>query len=244
MLNSDKPNNLPRHIAVIMDGNGRWATSKGLSRSKGHRAGAENAQKLVEYSKKLGIKYLTLFTFSSENWKRPKSEVDDLIRLLRYYLRKETSEFHKSGAKLNIIGDLSKLPKDVVDMINNAMDLTKDNNDIIVTVALSYGGRQDITNAVKNIAEDLRVNKINEIDEDLVGSYMMTGDTPDPDLLIRTGAETRISNFLLWQLAYSEIYFCDVLWPDFNSLNLDKAIEFYAAKQRRFGGLPNLQENK
>lgn len=231
---------LPRHIAIIMDGNGRWATARGLSRAKGHRHGIEAAQKTVEAAKELGIEYVTLFSFSSENWNRPQDEIDDLMDLLRYYLRKETAELHKTGARLRVIGDRDRLPDDIVGMIENAENVTLDNTEINVTIALSYGGRQDIVYAARRIAEAAAAGDIDpaRVDEDMFDGFLMTADIPDPDLVIRTSGESRISNFLLWQSAYTELYFTDTLWPDFSCEELEKALEFYAQRERRYGALP------
>ena len=230
---------LPQHIAIIMDGNGRWATRNGLSRTQGHRKGAEAAQKIVEAARDAGIRYVTLFTFSSENWNRPQSEVTDLMDLLRYYLKKETAEMHKSGACLKVIGDRERLPADIVSLVENAENITKDNTRITVVIALSYGGRQELAIAARNLVLQAAAGKITpaDINETTFSSNLMTSGIPDPDLVIRTGGEHRISNFLLWQLAYSELYFSDVYWPDFSAAHLQAALDDYAGRQRRFGGL-------
>lgn len=230
---------VPRHVAVIMDGNGRWAESRNLSRLEGHRAGAEAARKVVEAARDLGVQYITLFSFSSENWNRPADEVNGLMDLLRLHLKKQTAELHKSGARIRVIGDRVRLASDIVTMIEQAETITKDNTDITVVIALSYGGRQDIAFATREIARAVRDGKIDadNVTENLFAQYLMTSDIPDPDLLIRTSGEARISNFLLWQMAYSEIYFTDTLWPDFALKDMEAALAFYASRERRYGGL-------
>ena len=234
---------LPVHIAIIMDGNGRWATRHGLSRTQGHRKGAEAAQKIVQAARDAGIRYVTLFTFSSENWNRPASEVGDLMDLLRYYLRKETAEMHKSGACLKVINDRARLPEDIVSLVEQAEEITKDNTQITVVIALSYGGRQELVATARRLAAKASSGEIKaqDIDETVFTANLMTAGIPDPDLVIRTGGEHRVSNFLLWQLAYSEFYFSDVYWPDFSPAHFTAALEDYAGRQRRFGGLADQQ---
>ncbi len=236
--------NTPKHVAIIMDGNGRWATARGLSRAEGHRKGAEAARQVVETAKELGIPYLTLFAFSSENWNRPEDEVSDLMDLLRYYLKKETAELHKSGARILIIGDRERLPIDIVKLIDNAETLTRDNEKITVVLALSYGGRQDILFAAKELAKQARAGEIDldTVNEDIFSQYLMTRGIPDPDLMIRTSGESRISNFLMWQLAYAELYFTDTLWPDFLKKDMEKAIDYFNSRERRYGGLSQMHE--
>jgi undecaprenyl diphosphate synthase len=231
--------NTPKHVAIIMDGNGRWAVARGLSRAEGHKKGAEAARQAVESAKDLGIQYLTLFSFSSENWNRPAGEIDDLMNLLRYYLKKETAELHKGGARLLIIGDRSKLSQDIVALIDNAEKLTKDNGKITVVIALSYGGRQDILFAAKELARQAKagVVDVEKADEDIFSQYLMTKGIPDPDLMIRTSGENRISNFLMWQLAYAELYFTGILWPDFSKKDMEAAVEFFNSRDRRYGGI-------
>ena len=240
---SQSQSDLPRHVAIIMDGNGRWASARGLTRIEGHKKGAEAAQRAVEAARDLGIQYITLFGFSSENWRRPAVEVDGLMNLLRYYLKKETNELHKNEACLKVIGDRSRLPKDIVELIEQAEDVTKDNKALTVVIALSYGGRQDIVFAAQKLAEDIAAGKVSPdaVDEEVFAARLMTADIPDPDLMIRTSGENRISNFLLWQLAYAEMYFTPTLWPDFDKKDLEEAIAFYAGRERRFGGLPARQ---
>lgn len=237
---------IPKHVAVIMDGNGRWATARGLSRVEGHRQGAEAAQRAVEAAQQLGVEFITLFGFSSENWNRPSDEVLGLMNLLRFYLKKETAEMHKNGARLLVIGDRMRLPDDIVKMIENAEDVTKDNQKITVIIALSYGGRHDIVFAAKELARLAKADKIDieKIDEDFFSQFLMTKGIPDPDLMIRTSGESRISNFLMWQLAYAELYFTNTLWPDFSKKDMEEAIAFYAGRERRYGKLPKAAEGK
>ncbi|MDY0008282.1 MAG: isoprenyl transferase [Bdellovibrionales bacterium] len=240
MSQTDTTATLPRHVAIIMDGNGRWAAARGLTRIEGHKKGAEAAQRAVEAARDLGIRYVTLFGFSSENWNRPALEVEGLMGLLRYYLKKETESLHKNGAALRVIGDRSRLPQDIVEMIAQAEDITKNNTELTVVIALSYGGRQDIAFAAREIARAAAVGKISPdaISEDVFATYLMTAGIPDPDLMIRTSGENRISNFLLWQLAYAEMYFTNTLWPDFSRVDMEAALAFFAGRERRYGGLP------
>lgn len=244
MSQPDAQSNVPRHVAIIMDGNGRWASARGLSRIEGHKKGAEAAQRAVEAARDMGISYVTLFGFSSENWRRPIDEVDGLMNLLRYYLKKETKELHKNEARLRIIGDRTRLPKDIVELIEQAEDITKNNAGLTVVIALSYGGRQDIVFAAQKMAEAVKAGTLapEDIDEGVFASHLMTADIPDPDLMIRTSGENRISNFLLWQLAYAEMYFTNTLWPDFSRQDLEEAVRFYAGRERRYGGLPGQKQ--
>lgn len=237
------PHKVPAHVAVVMDGNGRWATLRGLSRTEGHRKGAEVARQTVETAKELGISYLTLFVFSSENWNRPADEVADLMDLLRYYLKKETAELHKNGARIMIVGDRERLPIDIVKLIENAETLTKDNKKITVALAVSYGGRQDIVYAAKQLARQVQAGEVDvtKVTEESFAQNLMTRGIPDPDLMIRTSGETRISNFMMWQLAYTELYFTDTLWPDFSKKEMEQAISFYNSRDRRYGGLSQAQ---
>ncbi|MDH5723319.1 MAG: isoprenyl transferase [Alphaproteobacteria bacterium] len=231
---------IPRHIAVIMDGNGRWANNRGLPRTMGHKQGAESARKIVKHAAELGVEYLTLFGFSSENWKRPQSEINDLMQLLRQYLRKETAELHKNKVKLMVIGDKTAFDEDIIRLIDNAERLTKDNTGITVIMALNYGGRYDIAQAaqamMKEALADGNIPEIEEIEESMP-TFLSAKDIPDPDLLIRTSGEKRISNFLLWQCAYSEMVFTPTLWPDFDKDDLVHAINEYAERDRRFGAI-------
>ena len=228
---------IPKHIAIIMDGNGRWAKNKGLSRDYGHKEGKESAKEMVRSCAKLGVKNLTLFAFSSENWKRPKLEVDLLMGLLHNSLRTELKELKKNNIKLETIGDLSKIPLIVRKFLKKVCEETKDNDLMTLTLALSYGSRDEIINSVKEIADKVKNNIISaeKIDESLINQHLYTRNLPDVDLMIRTSGEKRISNFLLWQSAYAELYFSDKLWPDFKSEHLLNAIEDYKNRERRFG---------
>jgi undecaprenyl diphosphate synthase len=227
----------PAHVAIIMDGNGRWAKARGLPRIAGHRRGAESVRRTVVAATELGISYLTLFGFSSENWKRPSGEIDDLMSLLRVYLRGEIAELHRNGVRVRIIGDRTRLAPDIVTLIVNAETLTRDNTRLTLIVALSYGGRHDIVQAAQRLAAAAAAGNItpDAIDEDLFADYLFTADIPDPDLLIRTSGEQRISNFLLWQTAYTELVFVDTLWPDFGASDLAKALSEFHGRDRRYG---------
>jgi undecaprenyl diphosphate synthase len=226
---------LPKHIAFIMDGNGRWAKQRGLPRIEGHRAGTENTRSVVKYLGEYHIKYVTLYSFSTENWNRPKKEVNGLLKILGESIEKETLELHKNGVKLRHIGRLERLPQSLIQAIERAIELTKNNTKMILSLAFDYGGRTEILDAVRKIvAKD---SPTQDIDEKIFTSYLYTTDLPNVDLVIRTGGELRISNFLLWQSAYSEYYFTKVLWPDFNAKEVEKALISYSQRQRRFGGL-------
>ena len=231
------PGALPRHIAIIMDGNGRWARSRGLPRIAGHQRGAEAVRRTLTAAVDLGIPYLTLFGFSSENWKRPLDEVDDLMGLLRHYLRGEIAELHRNGVRLRVIGEIGRLSPDIITLIDNAEALTRDNRAINLTIALSYGGRAEIAAAARAIAAKVRSGELplEAVDEELIASHLLTADLPDPDLLIRTSGEQRISNFLVWQCAYSELVFTKTLWPDFGKTDLVQAIDEYCGRERRYG---------
>lgn len=230
---------VPKHIAIIMDGNGRWAKSRMMPRTYGHKAGVETIRKVVEEAQRLGIKYLTLYAFSTENWKRPKDEVSALMKLLVTYLRKELAELDKNGVKIKTIGNISKLPQVCVEELEKSKEKTKDNKSLVLTLALNYGGRADIIDAVKNICAAVQSSKldINSIDDDLFSKYLDTKDIIDPDLVIRTSGEQRLSNFLLWEVAYSEFYYTDIHWPDFDEEELQKAVYYYQKRDRRFGGV-------
>ena len=227
--------NVPRHVAIIMDGNGRWAKERGLNRIAGHRAGTENLRTIIQASTKFGIEYLTLYAFSTENWSRPKAEVAGLMRLLSDAIDRELDELNQEGARLVHIGHLKDLPKALQEKVRYALDLTQDNRRITIVLAFNYGGRDEIIHAIKRMLAD-QVDP-DEVDVDLVNKYMFTHDIPDPDLVIRTSGELRTSNFLTWQSVYSEWYFPQVYWPDFNEEELRKAIEEYNRRERRFGGL-------
>lgn len=227
----------PTHVAVIMDGNGRWAKARGLPRVFGHRAGADAVREVVIGCREMGVRYLTLYAFSSENWKRPASEVGDLMELLRLYIRRELEELDRNGVRIRIIGDRSRLPADIVELVERAENATADNRDLNLVVALNYGSHSEILQACRRIAERVKAGDLQpeQIDETLFRRYLLTADIPDPDLLIRTSGEQRLSNFLLWQSAYAELVFVDTLWPDFRRKNLAEAIDEYHRRERRFG---------
>jgi undecaprenyl diphosphate synthase len=231
------PSPPPVHVAIIMDGNGRWAKQRSLPRIAGHRRGAEAVRRAVTAAGEFGIAYLTLFGFSSENWKRPSGEVDDLMGLLRHYIRAEIAELHTKGVRLRVIGDRARLPTDIVTLIDNAEALTAGNNGLRLTIALSYGGRAEIARAARDIAAAVKSGEIapEQVDETLFARHLLTADIPDPDLVIRTSGEQRISNFLLWQTAYSELVFIDTLWPDFGKADFEKALRDYHGRERRYG---------
>lgn len=232
-----KKERIPQHIAVIMDGNGRWAKQKGLARVFGHKNAVKAVREITEASAELGVKYLTLYAFSTENWNRPKEEVYALMQLLIRTIRSETETLQKNNIKLGAIGNLDKLPKDCINELEQAMELTKNNTGMTLILALSYSGRWEIMNAVKLLAKDVKSGKINpdDIDDAIFNEYLNTGAIPDPELIIRTSGEMRISNFLLWQLAYSELFFTDILWPDFRKEHLYEALLDYQGRERRFG---------
>jgi len=231
------PRALPQHVAIIMDGNGRWAKARGLPRIAGHRRGAEAARRAVTAAAELGIPYLTLFGFSSENWKRPTAEIHDLMALLRHYLYGEIAELHRSGVRLKVIGQLARLAPDIVGLIEHAEHLTRDNSKITLTIALSYGGRAEIVAAVQAIVAQVACGALaaDKVDENCIARHLFTANIPDPDLLIRTSGEQRISNFLLWQCAYSELVFTKTLWPDFSRRDLEQAIDEFCDRERRYG---------
>jgi len=228
---------LPRHIAIIMDGNGRWARKRGLPRIQGHRAGRKAVREVVEGCVELGIEVLTLYTFSVENWSRPEREVSALMRFLHQTLKEEREELKKNNVKLGVIGRVSDLPKSVQKALNESIECLKEGKALLLNLALSYGGRAEIVDAVKKILSDVRVDQTRpeEVDEEFVERYLYTSGLPDPDLLIRTSGEMRLSNFLLWQLAYSEMWVTDTLWPDFRKRHLFEAVGDYEKRQRRFG---------
>jgi len=225
------------HVAIIMDGNGRWARARGLPRIAGHRSGAEAARRAVEAAAELGVPYLTLFGFSSENWKRPANEVDDLMGLLRHYLRSEIAELNRNNIRLRVIGDRERLPPDIVTLIEQTEALTDRNTRGTVAIALSYGGRAEIALAARRIAAKAAAGLIDpaEVDEACVAHHLLTADMPDPDLVIRTSGEQRLSNFLLWQTAYAEFVFLDTLWPDFSKSDFEGALQEFHARERRYG---------
>jgi undecaprenyl diphosphate synthase len=227
----------PAHVAVIMDGNGRWAKARGLPRIAGHRRGGDAVRRTVQAAGELGIAYLTLFGFSSENWKRPVGEVDDLMGLLRHYIRAEIAELQAKNVRVRVIGERTRLPPDIVTLIDNAESLTAGNTGLGLTIALSYGGRAEIAAAARAIAAAVQQGKLapEAVDEAMVARHLLTADMPDPDLVIRTSGEQRISNFLLWQTAYAEFVFTSTLWPDFGKADLEKALRDYHGRERRYG---------
>ncbi len=230
---------VPAHVAVIMDGNGRWAKKRHLPRNFGHRAGAKTLEDICDDAWDLGIKYLTVYAFSTENWKRSVEEVTGIMTILRNYLINAIERANRNNMRVRIIGERSRLDKDILAAIEKLEDATKDNTGLQFTIALNYGGRDDVTRALRRIAADVRDGKLapEEITEELISSRLDTWELPDPDLLIRTSGEMRISNFMPWQISYSEFYFCDTLWPDFDKAELQKAIDYYTGRDRRFGGV-------
>ncbi|PJR03166.1 isoprenyl transferase [Avrilella dinanensis] len=235
--NNINPEALPKHLAIIMDGNGRWAKKQGLLRTIGHENGAKAVRQTVETCARLGIKNLTLFAFSTENWNRPKLEVDTLMKLLSKALKKELNTLTKNDIRLNTIGDTESLPKSVAKNLIEVVESTKENQRMTLTLALNYGSREEITRATKLIADKVKNNiiSVEDIDESVINNHLYTRNLPDVDLVIRTSGEQRISNFLLWQIAYAELYFTDVLWPDFSAEHLMEALESYQNRERRFG---------
>ncbi len=227
---------LPRHVAIIMDGNGRWAQSRGLSRRAGHSAGTENIRQVIETFAEYGIPYLTLYAFSTENWTRPRAEVNTLMRLIGRVIKREIQALHENGVRLVHIGRLDPLPQDTKRKVLDAIELTKDNQGLTVAVAFNYGGRAEIVEAAREImAEGIPPERV---DEDLFAAHLYTAGLPDPDLIIRTAGEMRLSNFLLWQAAYAEYYSTPTYWPDFNRAEIDRALIAYEQRERRFGGIP------
>ncbi len=237
LLEQIKDNKIPKHIAIIMDGNGRWAKKQGMARIFGHRNALTSVREAVIGASEVGTKAVTLYAFSTENWNRPKLEVDALMTLLTQSLKKEVPEFQKNGVKVNAIGRLTDLPKNAYQTLNNVIDATKNNTKITLTFSLSYGSREEITNCVKKIAEQVTQGSlaIEAIDETTIQQHLYTYNLPDVDLMIRTSGEQRISNYLLWQIAYAELYFTNTLWPDFRREDLYKAIYEYQNRERRFG---------
>ncbi len=225
----------PSHIAIIMDGNGRWGLKKYNDRNKGHYYGLLNINKVIEHCIKIKIKYLTLYTFSTENWNRPKKEIDYLFFLFKYFYKKNFNKLNKNNIKIKFIGDLKKVPKELKVIIRKIEDKTKNNDAITVIFAFNYGAKSELVNAFKNIIKNK--NKVNEINEELINNNLYTNNIPDPDILIRTGGEKRLSNFLLWQLSYAELFFINKNWPDFNFFDLKKVIEAFGVTKRKFGGL-------
>jgi undecaprenyl diphosphate synthase len=231
------PKNLPRHVAIIMDGNGRWARERGLPRIEGHRRGAESVRQVVRACGELGIDHLTLYAFSIENWNRPKAEVMALMRLLEFYLKQEIAELNKNNVRLAAIGRIHELPQSAQLQLEKSIDALKKNTGLTLVLALSYGGRAEIVDAMRSIAREVKAGRIDvaDVDEKVISRHLYTRAIPDPDLLIRTSGEMRVSNFLLWQISYAEIYVTDTLWPDFGKAELLKALEDYSKRHRRFG---------
>lgn len=237
--------NVPQHIAIILDGNGRWAKAKGMPRNYGHAQGSKNVERICEEAWRMGIKYLTVYAFSTENWSRPQDEVDALMKLLRNYMKTCLKTAKKNDMKIRVIGDIRRLDEDIRTRIVELEEATKDNGGLNFQIAINYGSRDEIVRAVRRLAADCKEGKLDsaEIDEKVFEQYLDTHDIPDPDLLIRTSGEQRLSNYLLWQLAYTEFYFTDVPWPDFSKEELVKAIEQYQARDRRYGGVKEGQED-
>lgn len=229
---------VPNHIAIILDGNGRWAKKRGMPRSFGHVKGCENLEDICEVAKELGVKYLTVYAFSTENWKRSKEEVDGLMKLFRNYLKKCIKISQKNNMRVKVIGDITAFDLDIQESIEKLEDFSKDFTDLHFQIALNYGSRDEITRAVNRMLEDQKAGKLETpVSEDTISGFLDTAGIPDPDLMIRTSGELRLSNYLLWQLAYSEFYFTDVPWPDFKKEELVKAIEKYNERDRRYGGV-------
>jgi undecaprenyl diphosphate synthase len=235
-INKDK---LPRHIAIIMDGNGRWAAKRSLPRNIGHQEGMERVIEIVEAASQLGIKYLTLYAFSTENWKRPVTEIDGLMKILVFYIKRELDKLHKNNIRLHILGDISKLPDIPRKEVEKAVEKTKNNTKMTLNIALNYGGRNEIIYAIKEYLKDVEMGNITyeELNPSVFSNYLYTRGQPDPDLVIRPSGEQRLSNFLLYQVAYSEFWFSDILWPDFTEKYLFQAILDYQNRNRRFGGI-------
>jgi undecaprenyl diphosphate synthase len=233
------PFGMPRHVAIIMDGNGRWAAARGLPRGEGHRRGVEALRKTVRAAGELGISYLTIFSFSAENWSRPASEIQDLMGLLRRFIRNDLAELHRSGVKVRVIGERNDLDPDIRRLLEEAEDLTRANDQLTLVVAFNYGARQEIARAAARIAAEVQAGRLDPsaVTADLIGQNLDAPDLPDPDVIIRTSGELRLSNFLLWQAAYSELVFVPTYWPDFDRTALEDAIAEYHRRERRFGGL-------
>jgi undecaprenyl diphosphate synthase len=238
-LSAEAKASLPRHVAVIMDGNGRWAKERHLPRIEGHRAGAESARIIIRASGELGVKYLTLYAFSVENWNRPKDEVDALMKYLVHYLKTETPELNKNNVRLEVIGQIYRLPENVQEHLKKSIAALSKNNGLTLIMALSYGGRTEIVDAVRGIASKVKAGQLDpaDITEQVFSQHLYTRNIPDPDLLIRTSGEMRVSNFLLWQISYAELVITQTLWPDFRKPQLYAALEEYHRRHRRFGGL-------
>ena len=233
------PEKMPKHVAIIMDGNGRWATKRGLPRKAGHKAGAEALERIIYAAKELGLEHLTVYAFSTENWKRSREEVEGLMKLFRSYLKKCMKSAEKNHMRVKVIGDPTAFDQDIQDKIKTLEEFSKDYDELYFQLALNYGSRDEITRGMRKLAQDAADGRLNpqEITEDTISGYLDTAGVPDPDLLIRTSGEQRLSNFLMWQLAYTEFYFTDVAWPDFHKEDLIRAIEKYNGRDRRYGGV-------
>jgi len=229
----------PRHVAIIMDGNGRWAKARGLPRALGHKEGVEALRRAVEASRELGLSHLSVYAFSTENWNRPQPEIDALFDLLRVFVRRDLARLHKDGVRIRIIGSRDGLGDDILSLIDEAMEKTRDNTRLTLNIAFNYGGRGEIVAAMREMARAVEAGRLkpDQIDEAMVSRMVWTGESPDPDLVIRTSGELRLSNFLLWSGAYAELMFMDLWWPDFNKESLEKAIDAFRRRDRRFGGL-------
>lgn len=236
---------IPAHIAIILDGNGRWAKAKGMPRNYGHAQGSKNVERICEEAYRMGVKYLTVYAFSTENWNRPEDEVDALMKLLRNYMKTCLKTAAKNDMKVRVIGDKTGLDEDIRNRIAELEEATKDNGGLNFQIALNYGSRDEIVRAVRRVSEDVKEGKVKpeDIDEKMFETYLDTHGIPDPDLMIRTSGELRLSNYLLWQLAYTEFYFTDIPWPDFTKEELSKAIEQYNRRDRRYGGVKEAQED-
>jgi undecaprenyl diphosphate synthase len=235
----DPADQIPQHVAIIMDGNGRWAKERGLSRFRGHQSGVEAVRRAVSAAGELGVSYLTIYSFSSENWSRPRSEIDDLMGLLRMFIRRDLADLHNNNVKIRIIGERQKVDQDILKMMDDAVALTANNSGLTLVIAFNYGARHEIVRAAKKLAQEAAAGDIHpdDITTDLFSEKLDTSGIPDPDLLIRTSGELRLSNFLLWQSAYSELIFLDLFWPDFAREHLEDAIRQYNARDRRYGGI-------
>jgi undecaprenyl diphosphate synthase len=238
-LSTEAKASLPKHVAVIMDGNGRWAKQHGLPRVEGHRRGADSAREIIRTAGELGIKYLTLYAFSAENWNRPKDEVEALMKYLIHYLKTETPELNKNNVHLEVIGQIYRLPENVQEHLKKSIATLSKNNGLTLVMALSYGSRIEIVDAVRRISEEVKRGKLDpaDINENVISDHLWTRNIPDPDLLIRTSGEMRVSNFLLWQISYAELVITPTLWPDFRKPQFFAALEEYARRNRRFGGI-------
>ena len=237
--------NVPQHIAIILDGNGRWAKKKGMPRNYGHMEGAKTVERICEDAYNLGVKYLTVYAFSTENWKRPQAEVDALMNLLRSYMKNCLKRAEKNRMRVRVIGDKTALAQDLQERIAELEEATKDYDGLCFQIALNYGSRDEMIRSMRRLCQECKDGKldVNDIDENVFENYLDTAGIPDPDLMIRTSGEQRLSNYMLWQLAYSEFYFTDVLWPDFSKKELERAIEYYNKRDRRFGGVKEEEAN-